>query len=824
MLPYVLSIIFPINFIILAKERRLSRGMRVGSRGKRTSRDFDCISWDHRFFNSIPLAVQITSMVAGKRGRPPSKKKIKSKSPKHVKAKAKTVEAKGFTVCNAKSINWAVYSKKRRDEVDAALELSSLGKGIALNARSEQLIGHAVATFIRRREEPGGFRQAAQTRRQNEQDAIQFVSDLCGPSYSIVARIWKYLKDGKIYDSEKQMREKRGKMLSKFSQVPKSAWSFLEKEIDGIINELKGHASIVRILSEVKGRWRTIREKANVAENVCVEFPLKKSSFHCFATQVLNFEYDKVNKILKKLTPKRRRRIRRYIIELSRALQLEKAGTYVIVYMDETYCHQHHAPKRAWMGKEGVDQKDKGPRIIIVQAITRDGILYHNKEDTCHWWTKDDVLNKDVYASELMFPAGQQKKTKDGKFRKEAEPSRGDYHLNMDGHMFMLWVRHRLTPTFHSKYKNGEKMILMLDNARYHHGRSDAYIDCEALAKYLMPPLFYKFGKERIHIGEKTYKMAALAESKTRYPRARVISDGTTMETEETASWMKDLAWTSSLASPSASSSTEDCIVVQLEKTHMRVTVRRSDCFSPTEKKPGENPLSVIRVGDFVKIRYEQHFDFYGAKKEELGAALQKILAEHQPEALRSNLEEWASETGTILLFTPPYCPDLQPIELVWAIVKGRVAREWTKERSLKQTFDHLCNAFYGGPTRIKTRWKPISGNLCNKLIERSLRMAQKRLEFDDLLSGTLLELDESKVPPDELAHLSDPSSQFFDYEFGIETKGTDWNRNFLNSLELANNQGDSVMIFDDEFIDLSDGEEVVIESRHQIHTINTFQ
>ena len=107
-------------------------------------------------------------------------------------------------------------------------------------------------------------------------------------------------------------------------------------------------------------------------------------------------------------------------------------------------------------------------------------------------------------------------------------------------------------------------------------------------------------------------------------------------------------------------------------------------------------------------------------------------------DALLTNLEDWAKYKGTNLLFTPPYCPDLQPIELVWAIVKGRVAREWTKERTLREAFGHLCNAFYGGPTRIKTMWKPISGKLCSKLIERSLLMAQKRLEFDDLLSGSL--------------------------------------------------------------------------------------
>ena len=42
-----------------------------------------------------------------------------------------------------------------------------------------------------------------------------------------------------------------------------------------------------------------------------------------------------------------------------------------------------------------------------------------------------------------------------------------------------------------------------------------------------------------------------------------------------------------------------------------------------------------------------------------------------------------AKEAGHEILFTPPYHSDLQPIELVWAFVKGNVGRQYSNESTL---------------------------------------------------------------------------------------------------------------------------------------------
>lgn len=51
-----------------------------------------------------------------------------------------------------------------------------------------------------------------------------------------------------------------------------------------------------------------------------------------------------------------------------------------------------------------------------------------------------------------------------------AESHKGDYHDNMSSEIFVRWVQKKLFPTF-EKLHSGEKMVLVLDNALYHHKR-----------------------------------------------------------------------------------------------------------------------------------------------------------------------------------------------------------------------------------------------------------------------------------------------------------------------------------------------------------------
>jgi hypothetical protein len=72
--------------------------------------------------------------------------------------------------------------------------------------------------------------------------------------------------------------------------------------------------------------------------------------------------------------------IRRYIYQYAAALQEQEQGTAIIVYMDESYIHSHHCSKRLWHSlslatKNEVRGDCKGKRIIIIHAMTKDGLL-----------------------------------------------------------------------------------------------------------------------------------------------------------------------------------------------------------------------------------------------------------------------------------------------------------------------------------------------------------------------------------------------------------------------------------------------------------------
>src|SRR5690606_22625135 len=70
-----------------------------------------------------------------------------------------------------------------------------------------------------------------------------------------------------------------------------------------------------------------------------------------------------------------------------------------------------------------------------------------------------------------------------------------------------------------------------------------------------------------------------------------------------------------------------------------------------------------------------------GPSKDDLLAAVQKFLAEH-PDHNRTVVEQLMNDKGYSLIYTPPFCPEVQPIELLWAEVKRYVADRCFLKRS----------------------------------------------------------------------------------------------------------------------------------------------
>lgn len=335
-----------------------------------------------------------------------------------------------------------------------------------------------------------------------------------------------------------------------------------------------------------------------------------------------------------------------YLVKYADALKKQATGEYVIVYMDESFLHQKHSANYTFFHPDS-DSKNKvfcgtgkGQRLIIVHAISEDGLLSVPDEGRL----EDDTweLKEEALTAEWVFV---------GKIRK------ADYHKNMNGDNFMKWVQKRLIPAFEAIYPD-KKMILVLDNAPYHHCRKDDYID-------------------------------------VRNMKRKALFD--------------------------------ELIITAQQKT-----------------------IKIKRGGDLLEVDLVQHRKSVkgSASKpiplnNELRAELQKYVDDH-PETQNGKLFELFEAKQWELLWTPPYTPTLQPIELLWAFSKGRVAKQFDTKRSVQQTRLQYFEALYGTETR-----EGYTSELCKSHIEHCHGWANKYIENDPKLSGTI----------DDLLEIEDVSS-----------------------------------------------------------------
>ena len=127
---------------------------------------------------------------------------------------------------------------------------------------------------------------------------------------------------------------------------------------------------------------------------------------------------------------------------------------------------------------------------------------------------------------------------------------------------------------------------------------------------------------------------------------------------------------------------------------------------------PGLKQPSLIMMDNAkYHLVYGSHVPKVGKlKKTELQAYLQQKGVEYGPSStavqLRKLAKDWvnanekpeifrlAEEQGHEVLLTPPYHSDLQPIELVWARIKGNVGRQYSKESTLDLVYQRLVHEF----------------------------------------------------------------------------------------------------------------------------------
>ena len=162
-------------------------------------------------------------------------------------------------------------------------------------------------------------------------------------------------------------------------------------------------------------------------------------------------------------------RIRVFLVRYSQAVLDQQRGECVIVYTDESYVNTHRAPSTTWY-HPGLPEKNdvvrpsgKGKRLVLVHAFTNDG-----------WLSDDEAVHDSCFDVDVVIPSCE--------LIYEAKKDDGDYHDNMNGSIYIRWMSNRLVPAFNKRYP-GKKMVLVLDNASYHHHRGAGWIHVHRMNK-----------------------------------------------------------------------------------------------------------------------------------------------------------------------------------------------------------------------------------------------------------------------------------------------------------------------------------------------------
>ena len=112
----------------------------------------------------------------------------------------------------------------------------------------------------------------------------------------------------------------------------------------------------------------------------------------------------------------------------------------------------------------------------------------------------------------------------------------------------------------------------------------------------------------------------------------------------------------------------------------------------------------------------------------ELQLGFAAYLRDNNPQALECLVERCLKDEGYDVLWTPPYTPDLQPIETFWAIGKNRVAANFYSGRTMKTTVEQLREGWYGNEEiehkSIFTSVKPAN---CESIYKKTITVANKR-------------------------------------------------------------------------------------------------
>jgi hypothetical protein len=144
---------------------------------------------------------------------------------------------------------------------------------------------------------------------------------------------------------------------------------------------------------------------------------------------------------------------------------------------------------------------------------------------------------------------------------------------------------------------------------------------------------------------------------------------------------------------------------------------------------------------DYREITFPSHTWYQPGKKQsptldELRDKLKEQLKLH-PELNTSLLRSLLDKHKHQLIYTPPYLPDVQPIERAWAYIKAYVASQFKNGRNMDELTQQVFKGMYGDGTDHHGLTMQHAGNI----IRHSLHCCEALISEDDSLGGDIFTL-----------------------------------------------------------------------------------
>lgn len=158
-----------------------------------------------------------------------------------------------------------------------------------------------------------------------------------------------------------------------------------------------------------------------------------------------------------------------------------------------------------------------------------------------------------------------------------------------------------------------------------------------------------------------------------------------------------------------------------LEKRNVRHAMIEMDNAAYHASLPRDRPKESMKK-DLLKQRCEEYKLEVpaNAPKSVMWAMLKPIVDKMKPVSV-----DLALSKGHRILFTPPYHSDLQPIELLWAHVKGAVGRQYDEHTTLAKVKERLIAAF-----------NETSSAIVSKIIDHCVKIECKMRDEVDIISS----------------------------------------------------------------------------------------